>query len=1132
MQPSIIRYCLAGWALSTLLAASLGAASSSPDDAAGIEFFEQKIRPVLVDACFNCHSHQSEKVKGGLLLDTRDGLLKGGDSGAAVIPGNIEKSLLLSAVRYTNEDLKMPPPPKGKKLPAEQVANLEKWVAMGAPFPAAAAPQTSGGGITQRAQTHWAFRPILAPAPPPVKNERWISTPVDAFILSKLEQLRLQPNPMADRRTLIRRATFDLTGLPPAAADVQAFVEDRSEDAFAKVIDRLLASPAYGEKWGRHWLDVARYADTKGYVFEEERRYPFAYTYRDYVIRALNEDLPYDQFLVQQIAADLLDLGEDKRPLAALGFLTLGRRFLNNTADIIDDRIDVVTRGTMALTVTCARCHDHKYDPIPTRDYYSLYGVFASSFEPKDPPVLTSTEFPPKYPEYVKEREKRTAEVKQYRQEKEREFLGKAREQTGEYLLAVFELQSDTDREKRDSLIRKRKLDPGLAERWDKYLKEQSWTNHPIFAPWAWIKESEGNEGGPANTNALDAFFQTASSNANPIILAELKRSPPDSRRKLADAYNQIFSNVVRQVRQTNSPPPTGDQEGPGPGRVESPDSHPPGFAALEQVLFADGSPYNLASGQIERLFDIPARQKVRALQRRVDELDATHPGTPPRGMVLRENSSPYNPRVFVRGNPNNPGAEVPRQFLEAIAGEQRRPFSNGSGRLELARAIASDDNPLTARVIVNRIWLHHFGKGLVRTPSDFGLRSEPPTHPELLDYLAASLIQGGWSLKKLHRLIMLSSVYQESSEDNPRYAQIDPANQYLWKWNRHRLEFEELRDALLAVSGSLDGTAGGRPVEITAPPYSNRRTVYGFIERQNLPGVFRTFDFASPDTTSPQRFYTTVPQQALYLMNSPFLIEQARKLVSRAKSVRGATPDDTIKFLYRAVYQRPPRPDEFKMAVEFINRSLPPSKALHPPVWEYGTGVYLESECRTDFQPLPAFAGDAWQGGEDLPDPKLGWVMLNAGGGHPGDRAHAAIRRWRAPRDGQVTISGSLNHETDKGDGVVGRIVSSRDGEVGKWVVKNKKEKTSIEDLEVKTGDTIDFVVESGENVDSDGFNWAPIIKMGETGGTLPAWDDPGTEWSAKADFSGTQEAIRPLNVWEKYAQVLLLSNELTFVD
>src|SRR3954469_9379610 len=351
-----------------------------------IDFFETKVRPVFLDKCYNCHDGSgTNAIKGSFTLDTREGLLRGGESGKpAVVPGKPDESPLIKAVKWTDAKFRMPPK-AGHRLTAEQVADLEKWVQLGAPDPRTGPLLATPAA---KAKTHWAFQKPKEPSVPAVKKADWVKSPIDAFVLARLEQKGLSPAPQADKRTLIRRATFDLTGLPPTPDEVAAFESDSSPDAFAKVVDRLLASPRYGERWGRFWLDVARYADTKGYVFEEEGRYPYSYTYRDWVIQSLNEDLPYDQFLVQQIAADRLDLKDDKRPLAALGFLTLGRRFLNSQPDIIDDRIDVITRGTMAMTVSCARCHDHKYDPIPTADYYSLYGVFASSREPRELPLL------------------------------------------------------------------------------------------------------------------------------------------------------------------------------------------------------------------------------------------------------------------------------------------------------------------------------------------------------------------------------------------------------------------------------------------------------------------------------------------------------------------------------------------------------------------------------------------------------------------------------------------------------------------------------------------------------------------------------------------------------------------------
>jgi hypothetical protein len=603
---------------------------------------------------------------------------------------------------------------------------------------------------------------------------------------------------------------------------------------------------------------------------------------------------------------------------------------------------------------------------------------------------------------------------------------------------------------------------------------------------------------------------------------------PPASLKELAERYGKLFAEVDALWQQTLKSAPADSPSTPPPAALADADAE-----AIRQVLYAADAPANLPAGDIPRLFDVPTAQKSRALQRKVEELDATHPGAPPRAMALQDNAAPVTPRVFLRGNPHNPGPEVPRRFLEVVAGAQRKPFQHGSGRLELAEAIASPDNPLTARVIVNRVWMHHFGAPLVRTPSDFGLRSEPPTHPELLDYLAAWFIEEGWSLKKLHRLMLLSSAYQQSSAHHARFAARDPANQWLWRMNRRRLDLEAMRDTLLALSGQLDLTLGGRAVEITTEPFATRRTVYGFVERQNLPGLFRTFDFANPDSTSPQRFHTTVPQQALFLMNSPFVIEQARHLAGRPELAACATDRSRVQALYRLTYQRPPRREEVDLACGFVaQQQACPVKQPEAPAWHYGYGEFDENTSRVKaFTPLPHFTGEAWQGGGKLPDDQLGWVMLDARGGHVGnDRQHAAIRRWVAPRGGTISIRGELKHESERGDGVRGRIVSSRLGQVLVHTAHNGTAAMRVEGLEVQRGDTIDFVVDCRGSVEFDSFLWAPKI-------TLHAADDglaggSTGEWDARADFSGPAKVFQPLDAWEKYAQVLLLSNELMFVD
>lgn len=1107
-------------ALQLVLSLLGSAAFASSRETAGIEFFEKHVRPVFVEHCHQCHSAEAEKLKGGLLLDTKDGLLKGGDSGPALVPGEPDKSLLIKAIRYTDENLQMPP--KGKKLTSEQIAHLEAWIKMGAPDPRVAKAKIAE---TKNAGDHWAFKPIKTPPVPRVKNVRWGQSPIDHFIVEKLEARGIAPNPPADKRTLVRRATYGLTGLPPTAQDIDDFLKDKSSEAFPRVVDRLLNSPQYGERWGRYWLDIARYADTKGYVFEEERRYPYSFTYRDYVIRSFNEDLPFDQFIIHQVAADLLPLGDDKRPLAALGFLTLGRRFLNNQPDIIDDRIDVVTRGFMGLTVTCARCHDHKYDPIPTKDYYSLYGVFASCSEPSDKPLLGKDALPKDYSAYVAEREKRETELKKYREDQEAIVRARLRARVGDYLLAAHEASKLTDKGKQEALARERKLGPAVLERWMASLKKWRDENSPIFVPWFSYSTL-------VETNfATQAKEVKWTNSINPLVSAAFAE-PPESLKQAAERYTALFTNVDHQWKELVSQSEKAKSTASGPNA--SPPTALPDRSAedLRQILYADSSPLNLNDDEYRRLFDTPVSQKLRALRRKIDELDATHPGAPPKAMALVDNPTPHNPRVFIRGNANNHGPEVPRQFLEVLAGPNRKPFEKGSGRLELAQAIASPDNPLTARVIVNRVWTYHFGAPLVRTPSDFGFRSEPPSHPELLDYLAARFIQEGWSLKNLHRLIMLSSVYQQSSEHNPRAAKEDPGNQLLWRMNRKRLDFESMRDTFLALGGGIDFAIGGRPVELTTEPFTGRRTVYGFVERQNLPGLFRTFDFASPDTTSPQRFATTVPQQALFLMNSPFVVQQAGKLIARPEVKRAAAEDEKLQQLHRICFQRAPDKDELTLAKRFLQTQSTNNQAtIELPFWQYGWGEFDGKTRRTkSFTALPHFTSYAWQGSTNLPDPQLGWVLLNADGGHPGnDQQHAAIRRWIAPRDGAITISGELHHPEQKGDGVRARIVSSATGIAGEWTAFHSKTATPVDKLQVKRGDIIDFITDCRESVSHDSFTWSPRVKYIATS----AARDERSEWDAKTDFAGPpKEKPKSLDAWQKYAQVLLLANETMFVD
>jgi mono/diheme cytochrome c family protein len=750
----------AGIALALAAGASrLGAdvTATTAVSASDLQFFEAKVRPVLADHCYKCHSRDADKIKGGLMLDTKEGMLHGGDTGPAVTPGKPEDSLIVDAISYKDADLQMPP--KGERLSDQEVADITEWIRRGAFDPRSLVAKGSSQSYGGVGREHWSFLPVRKQAVPPVADAAWCKTPIDNFILARLEENGLKPNPAADKYTLIRRATFDLTGLPPTEAEVQRFLVDDSPDAWAKVIDRLLASPHYGERWGRYWLDVARYADTKGDTPQrEDPRYPFAWTYRDYVIDAFNTDKPYNLFIMEQLAADRLladqlrsGAAPDQRPLAALGFLTLGNRFENSTNDIINDRIDVTTKAFLGLTVSCARCHDHKFDPIPTADYYSLYNVFANSGEPKEEPWLHPV---PKSPELV------------------------------DYLTKM----------------------------------------------------------------------------------------------EAADQAKAQLELAIRELPRSTIP----KEERPAKRR--------------------------------ELLKDVFAANKA------IADLEFS-PGAPPKADVLVDVRFPRDYPVLLRGEAQNKGPETTRHFLSILSPDPKHPiaFMHGSGRLDLARAIASPANPMTARVLVNRVWQQHFGTGFVSTPDDLGNQSAPPTNPELLDFLAARFVDDGWSIKKLQRLIMLSSVYQEASTTVPEYADKDPDNKLQWRYNVRQLDFEQMHDSILAIAGTIDFTMGGRPVPIGSEGFATRRAVYAFIDRRNPAEILTQFNFPNPSVPTGKRFLTQVPQQQLFLMNSPLVIETARKLTHSQEFLSETTDELRVALLYIAVFQRPPTPDEIRLCLSYV---------------------------------------------------------------------------------------------------------------------------------------------------------------------------------------------------------------------
>ena len=1117
--------------LGVLCSGSLLLAQGTKLSQRDLDFFENKIRPIFAENCYKCHSESAEKVKGGLLVDSRDALLKGGETGPAIVPRHPEKSLLIKAVSYTDKDLQMPP--NDRKLTDQQIADLQAWIKMGAPD-----PRDKGVGKGHdyaiewdKARQHWAYQPVRIPSIPKVTDEKhWAKSAIDQFILEKLYAQKLAPSPKADKVTLLRRATFDLIGLPPTAKEVDAFLADTSPKAFEKVVDRLLASPRYGERWARYWLDLAQYGDTRGTLGNgRDNRYLYAYTYRDWVVKALNDDMPYDKFLIEQIAGDKVP-GHQQRDLAAMGFLTLGQRFNNSQNDIIDNRITILCQSTMAMTVNCARCHDHKFDPIPTKDYYSLHGVFASSKEPKEGPMLQEPKDTPGYRDFLKELKVRETAYEDFRIKVTQDIADELCNKAGDYMMALVEYKKAASADlSRNGFMLKRGLSAGAGAQWENNLRYLEKKKDPVFNAWfAFEKLDEADFARSAKELSKSIYESNDPKKYNPAV-ARLFAEPPSSLAEVASRYSSLFSriNTEWQGILDNYRISQRDSETPGP---EPEGLTNPADEEIRDLMYAANSPLNPDDQKFYSVVqrDNKLRKRASDLEKDLFDLTSTHPAAPPRANFLEDSAKPLNSYVYIKGNPGTRGPQVPRQFFQILSGPDRAPFKDGSGRLELAKAIASADNPLTARVLVNRVWLHHFGEGIVRTPDDFGTRSEPPTHPELLDYLASAFIKNGWSIKKLHRMIMLSSVYQQSSDTEPHQQQIDPDNRWLWRMNRRRLDFESMRDTILAIGGKLDFTMGGQPVKLDAEPYSLRRSIYGYVDRNNLPNMFVAFDFASPDLTTGRRETTIVPQQALFMMNSPLVVEQARDLAQRADFRAQLTTEKKIRQLYKVIYQREPTEVELKVALQFIgaewNNSIPKTPQDS---WSYGYGEVDPAGKTTKlFVPMNDFRSESWQSDDSKKDSRVAGARLYASGGSP-SKGFAVIRRWIAPRDGTITIEGPISHRQKEGDGVLCRIISSRSGELGKWEVFNGQFPVKLQKTFVKQGDTIDFIAEPRQDTLKDYFSWSPAIKMeaagAQTGDTL--------EWSAKKDFSGEVEMQR-LAPWEKFAQVLLETNELTFVN
>ena len=821
-------------ACATLFFLAVPAAFAATDGDAR-DFFEARVRPVLAKNCYGCHAGAQ---MGGLRLDSRERALAGGKSGPAIAPGDPAHSLLIQAVSQSHEKLKMPP--QGR-LAENEIADLRSWVEHGAIW-----PETPRGAAAPRAK-FWSLEPIRKPSPPAVKNSAWAKTPIDRFIAAALDAKGLAPVAPAGKRELIRRVTFDLTGLPPSPEEADAFVADRSPGAFAKVVDRLLASPRYGERWGRYWLDVARYSDDH-LNSTNDAPYENSFRYRDWVINAFNQDMPYDQFVKAQIAGDLMP--EREKYQAGLGFFGLSPEFQ-------DDRVDALTRGFLGFTVACAQCHDHKFDPIPTKDYYSLLGVFRSTKE--HPIPLAPKDEVERWDARKKKLDDREKELKDFLHRQALELAEILAAKTARYLAAAAAPDSK-------AAAQADGLDEETLERWVKYLKKAD-REHP-YLPAKDLKEFE-------------RFVLS--------VNAEKKKIDDENHIRLGGSNER--------------------------GKLASADllSLARDKYILWRDLFGDKGVLYYDKDKIGRWLSGAWKQHLEEMRADLEAMKKELPPQYPFLHAIEDLDKPVTQHVWLRGNRDSKGEEAPRRFLSALCRDECKPFSQGSGRLELAGAIVAKENPLTARVIANRVWLHHFGQGLVRTPSNFGQLGERPSHPELLDYLASRLMENNWSLKALHREILLTSVYALSTQNQTRNFAADPENRLLWRANRRRLDVEAMRDALLAAAGRLDLSAGGPAKPLTDD--NRRRTVYGFVSRRKLDGLLSLFDFPNPNNTSEQRMATNVPLQRLFFLNSGFVETQAKALAGRLQG----TDTEKITEAYRLLYGRPPERRELDAGLEFL---------------------------------------------------------------------------------------------------------------------------------------------------------------------------------------------------------------------
>jgi hypothetical protein len=969
---------------------SASEAKSSPDRLT----FEADIRPILKAYCLDCHGG-AEQPSGGLDLRLRRFLITGGENGAAIQPGAAAESLLVKRIH----DGEMPP--GEKKVPAEKLQIIRNWITAGAPT-AREEPLTldPGIGITAEERAYWAFQPIRRPEVPAVKSVERVRTPVDAFILAKLEAHELTMNPDADRLALLKRAYFDLIGLPPTLEETRAFLDDQSPSAYDAMIDRLLESKHYGERWGRHWLDVAGYSDSEGDGNTDTIR-PYIYKYRDYVIRSLNADKPLNQFLIEQLAGDELIpppyrnmSPETIETLVATGFL---RMAADPTASgqgdpdtsrnlVVSDTIKIVSSALLGLSVGCAQCHDHRYDPIPQTDYYRMRAVFEPALNWKS---------------WIIPRDR------------------------------VISLYTDADRAKAAE------VEAEAAKLQAAYNEKQN--------------------------KLVDEAFEKA-----------LEKFPEDQREMFRSAFKTPDDKRTEEQKKlvaTN-----------------------PGLNVNPGVLYQ----FNAAAAE-ELKKDAAVIQAKRAEKPVEDFISVlTEPaGAPPVTSVFHRGDHRQSTIAVKPGDLSIASLEGDRFEIP----EKDANLPTSGRRLAWAKHLVNGQHPLLGRVLMNRVWLHHFGRGIVDTPSEFGVLGTRPTHPELLDWLADELVRQGWSLKRMHKLLMSSSVYRQSSRRNDeRASMLDTDGALYSRFSVRRLEAETIRDRMLAACGRLDKTQFGPPVEVVedfagqvhVKDDSPRRSVYIQTRRSKPMSLLTAFDAPVMSVNCDRRITSTVALQSLMLMNGDFALKQAEHL---AKRLRTETPTDLDRDLTRAYEER------------FPSRQA---------AWQYGYGTVVESAAdaattvaSVQFHPLVHWTGSQWQAGSVFPDPTVGYALIRAAGGHPGDdQQRAVIFRWTAPKTGSVAISGSLRHLSESGDGVRSRVISSRLGLVGSWNAKANGVETNVSRVEVQQGDVLDFVIDCLESVTSDSFESAVRIQLTDTSGTeLGRWD-------STADFHGPLTTSIPQQV------------------